>query len=37
MRKGRLILIVVLGGAMVLSWLFVGFGNLAESDQPSAF
>ena len=27
MRKGRLILIAVLGGAMVLSWLFVGFGN----------
>ena len=27
MRKGRWILIAVLGGAMVLSWLFVGFGN----------
>jgi hypothetical protein len=27
MRKGRLILIATLGGAMVLSWLFVGFGN----------
>jgi len=30
MRKGRLILIATLGGAMVLSWLFAAFGNTAR-------
>ena len=30
MRKGRLILIAILGGAVVLSWLFAAFGNTAR-------
>jgi hypothetical protein len=37
MRKGRLILIAVLGGAMVLSWLFGGFGNTARVQSALSF
>ena len=37
MRKGRLILIAVLGGAMVLSWLVAGFGNTALVRSALSF
>ena len=37
MRKGRLILIAVLGGAMVLSWLFAGFENTARIGSALSF
>ena len=37
MRKGRLILMAVLGGAILLSWLFAGFGNTARVRSVLSF